>query len=53
MSRNLSGMQSLGWIRYDSTVLQRGRRLSLTPAGSRMLIRMREVWMKAQAMALA
>lgn len=52
MSRNLKGMEALGWVRSNPNLPRRGRRLSLTPAGSRMLIEMRPVWAKAQAMAL-
>ncbi len=53
LSRNLKRMESLGWVRSDPTVPRRGRPLGLTPAGSRILIKMRAVWEKAQAMALS
>jgi len=53
MSRNLKGMEALGWVRSNPNMPRRGRRLSLTPAGSRMLVEMRAVWAKAQATALA
>jgi len=52
LSRNLKRMESLGWVHSDPNVPRRGRFLRLTPAGSRILIKMRAVWEMAQAMAL-
>ena len=52
LSRNLKRMERLGWVHSDPKVPRRGRSLELTPAGSRILIRMRGAWEKAQAMAL-
>ncbi len=51
LSRNLKRMESLGWVRSDPEVPRRGRPWWLTPAGSRILVKMRAVWEKAQAMA--
>jgi DNA-binding MarR family transcriptional regulator len=53
LSRNLKRMEGLGWVHSDPTLPRRGRALRLTPAGSRMLIKMRTVWEKAQSKAMA
>lgn len=53
LSRNLKRIEGLGWVHSDPTLPRRGRALRLTPAGSQMLIKMRSIWEKAQAEAMA
>ena len=53
LSRDLKRMDQLGWIRSDAALPGRGRFVTLTPAGSRLLIEVREAWEKAQAAAQA
>jgi len=53
LSRDLKRMEQLGWIRSDPAQARRGRSLTLTTAGSRLLIEAGPAWEKAQARALA
>jgi DNA-binding MarR family transcriptional regulator len=53
LSRNLKRIEGLGWVHSDPTLPRRGRPLRLTPTGSQMLIKMRSIWEKAQAKAMA
>jgi len=41
-------MEDLGWIRFDPRQSGRGRSISLTPAGTRLLLEVRPAWEKAQ-----
>jgi DNA-binding MarR family transcriptional regulator len=49
LSRDLKRMEQAGWVR--SGLPGGGRVVTLTPAGSRLLIKVRESWEKAQAAA--
>ncbi len=53
LSRDLKRMEDLGWVRSDPTARPRGRSLTLTPAGERMLVQVAPAWEKAQEMASA
>ena len=53
LSRDLKGMEQLGWIRSEATLPRGGRVLTLTPAGSRLLTEVRPAWDEAQAAAQA
>jgi len=48
LSRDLQRMEDLGWIRFDPRHSGRGRSISLTPAGTRLLLEVRPAWEKAQ-----
>ncbi len=48
LSRDLQRMEHLGWIRFDPRQSGRGRSISLTPAGTRLLLEVRPAWEKAQ-----
>lgn len=48
LSRDLQRMEHLGWIRFDPRQSGRGRSISLTPAGTRLLLQIRPAWEKAQ-----
>jgi DNA-binding MarR family transcriptional regulator len=48
LSRDLQRMEVLGWIRFDPRQSSRGRSISLTPAGTRLLLQVRPAWEKAQ-----
>jgi len=48
LSRDLQRMEDLGWIRFDPRQSGRGRSISLTPAGTRLLLEVRPAWEKAQ-----
>ena len=51
LSRDLKRMEDLGWVRSDPTARPRGRSLTLTPAGERMLVQVAPAWEEAQQMA--
>ena len=51
LSRDLKRMEQLGWVRSAAAPARRGRFVTLTPAGSRLLIDVRKAWEKAQAAA--
>ena len=53
LSRDLKRMEQSGWVHSEPTRAGRGRSLTLTPAGSRLLIKVRPAWEKGQATALA
>ena len=53
LSRDLKRMEQLGWVRSDAALPRGGRFVNLTPAGSRLLIEVRDAWEKAQAAAEA
>jgi DNA-binding MarR family transcriptional regulator len=48
LSRDLQRMEHLGWIRFAPRQSGRGRSISLTPAGTRLLLQIRPAWEKAQ-----
>jgi DNA-binding MarR family transcriptional regulator len=48
LSRDLQRMEVLGWIRFDLRQSGRGRSISLTSAGTRLLLQVRPAWEKAQ-----
>jgi len=48
LSRDLQRMELLGWIRFDPRQSSRGRTISLTTAGTRLLLEVRPAWEKAQ-----
>ena len=48
LSRDLQKMEQLGWIRSGSPESSRGRSISLTPAGTRLLLQIRPSWEQAQ-----
>ncbi|HWE22631.1 MAG TPA: MarR family winged helix-turn-helix transcriptional regulator [Myxococcales bacterium] len=48
LSRDLKRMERLGWIR-SRPAPTRGRNLVLTPAGSRLLVRLEDAWNEAQS----
>ena len=52
LSRDLKRMERLGWVR-SGPPSREGRVLTLTPAGSRLLVEVRGAWEKAQASAKA
>lgn len=47
LSRDLKRMGQLGWVR--STAARRGRAVTLTRAGSRLLVNLEKTWNEAQA----
>jgi DNA-binding MarR family transcriptional regulator len=49
LSRDLQRMEQLGWIRSKGASRGRGRAVTLTPAGSRLLVDLEHTWNKAQA----
>jgi DNA-binding MarR family transcriptional regulator len=51
LSRDLKRMEQIGWVRARRAAGDAGRLVTLTPAGSRLLLEVREVWEKAQAAA--
>jgi DNA-binding MarR family transcriptional regulator len=53
LSRDLKGMERLGWISGAPAPAGRGRLVAITPAGSRLLAKVRPAWEKAQATAMA
>jgi DNA-binding MarR family transcriptional regulator len=53
LSRDLKRMERLGWVRSGTVAARRGQFVSLTPAGSRLLVEVRGAWQKAQAAAEA
>ncbi len=53
LSRDLKRMEQLGWVRSDPVLPRGGRRVTLTPAGARLLIGVRPAWEEAQAVAQA
>jgi DNA-binding MarR family transcriptional regulator len=53
LSRDLKRMEHLGWVRSAPMARTRGRSLTLTPAGERMLVEIGPAWEKAQEMASA
>jgi DNA-binding MarR family transcriptional regulator len=50
LSRDLKRMEQAGWVR-SGPALGVGRAVTLTPAGSRLLLEVREAWEAAQAAA--
>jgi len=50
LSRDLKRMEQSGWVRGDVSA-KGGRRMSLTPRGSRLLVDVHHAWEKAQAAA--
>src|SRR5207249_4007608 len=52
LSRDLKRMERLGWVRSGAPSRE-GRVLTLTPAGSQLLVEVRGAWQKAQASARA
>lgn len=52
LSRDLKRMEQLGWVRSGPSS-RRGRVVTLTPAGSRLLVEVRGAWEKAQESARA
>ena len=53
LSRDLKRMEELGWVRSGRTARGRGRSLTLTPAGERLLVQVGPPWEQAQQMAAA
>ena len=53
LSRDLKRMEQLGWVRSEAVLPRGGRRVTLTPAGSRLLTGVRPAWDEAQAAAQA
>jgi len=51
LSRDLKRMEQIGWVRAGRAAGNAGRLVTLTPAGSRLLLEVRESWEKAQAAA--
>ena len=51
LSRDLKRMEQIGWVRAGRAGGDAGRLVTLTPAGSRLLLEVREAWEKAQAAA--
>jgi DNA-binding MarR family transcriptional regulator len=51
LSRDLKRMRHIGWVRAGRAAGDAGRLVTLTPAGSRLLVEVREAWEKAQAAA--
>ena len=51
LSRDLKRMENLGWVRSARPSMDGGRLVTLTPAGSRLLLEVREAWEQAQAAA--
>jgi DNA-binding MarR family transcriptional regulator len=49
LSRDLKRMEHIGWVRGGPAGGDAGRLVTLTPAGSRRLLEVREAWEKAQA----
>jgi len=52
LSRDLKRMEEAGWVR-SGAASRKGRLVTLTPAGSRLLVGVRGAWEKAQASARA
>jgi DNA-binding MarR family transcriptional regulator len=52
LSRDLKKMEHLGWIRSAAAPTGRGRSISITPAGARLLTQARPAWERAQRAAL-
>ena len=51
LSRDLKRMEQIGWVRSGRAAGDVGRLVTLTPAGSRLLLEVREAWENAQAAA--
>jgi len=51
LSRDLKRMEQAGWVRSDVALPGGGRAVTLTPAGSRLLLEVRAAWESAQAAA--
>ena len=51
LSRDLKRMEQIGWVRAGRAAGDAGRLVTLTTAGSRLLLEVREAWEKAQAAA--
>ena len=51
LSRDLKRMEKIGWVRAGPAAGDTGRRVTLTRAGSRLLLEVRDAWEKAQAAA--
>ena len=51
LSRDLKRMEHIGWVRAGRAAGDARRLVTLTPAGSRLLLEVREAWEKAQAAA--
>ncbi len=53
LSRDLKRMEQLGWVHTHPAAAGRGRSVTLTPVGARLLVKVRPAWEKAQETALA
>ena len=49
LSRDLKRMEQLGWVRSRAAAQGRGRTVTMTESGSRLLVELEDTWKKAQA----